>query len=1011
MDLADGPWNDYQPQQVAVSATRPAADGPWSDYAPQQTGQDALGGHLLPPDAQGQPRPNASEGGFWQGASDYTTGVAHRLDQATDLAANAFTLGIGHPVGAAVTAAMGGDGSFMDRYHAARAAQDAVTADVPLAPRIATELVGGVASPIAAGVARGVGAAYDAFPGVNALASAGRVGAGTNALLRAGTEGAAVGAAQAVPETSGDASNRLAQIGDAAATGAILAPSTNVLFGGMGKLGDILSEAGVGRRNALLPNTPAVTPGVANVAGRQLASAASDPVAVQAATAQPGVLVPGSQPTTFQQTGDTGLGQLERRLRTGQGTSQSFIDRANEQNAARVQAITDAAPANAASSDLTDTLVARRDSLANRSASTQQQAQQAGNDLATALGGNVAGDATTAQQQFGQRFRAVLDGNNQTAKEGEGALWQAIDPDRSLASDATAVRQSAREITDSHGAYAAPMTADEARIIGLAREMPDAIPFQDLAEFRSQLMDAVRTARVNGEGQTVRRLSQLLDGVHDSLEGAATGKVAQEAAAVQAGQMSPEQAILARINDWASRQQQAAGEAASAGVGDRAVPVALTGTGPAADVGPFRAASQTGGGAGYPPGNSGVSQGAQPLVPNFDAKAAARYSAARQATAERHATYTNAPGVGPALAPGPTKGTFALLDSSVPQAIFSNGAGAGERVQAAIKAGLSPQQIGDYAAFDARRAATRPDGTLDPAKLDRWRARNGEAFQALSQADPAIARRFDSAATAQSALDDAVARQAEAVKAYQSSVARGFLNGASPAEGVGAILNKPTALPQMQQLAKLTENDPDARAGLQRAIVEHIQAKFGGNAMAGQTGTTTLSSNALQTFLKRNASALRAVMAPQQVDALGKVALDLQRSALSNAGTRAAVGSDTMQNAALHGGAARTVLSMLGEGPAESIGAVAGFLTGGVVGSLGLAKVGSVADKLVAKFRAAGIRQASDLVTEAMLNPALANVLLARVNDQTRPNVLKALGVVLGRAASGNAGSFAATRN
>ena len=487
------------------------------------------------------------------------------------------------------------------------------------------------------------------------------------------------------------------------------------------------------------------------------------------------------------------------------------------------------------------------------------------------------------------------------------------------------------------------------------------------------------------------------------------------------------------------------------------------------------------------------------LTPNFDAEAADRVRAMRAAHAERKDTFgPRAPGVGQILARGTTAGTFKLPESSVPQQIFSSGAGAAEKVQAALRAGVTPAQIADYAAFDLRRAASNPDGSLDPAKAAAWRQKNAEAFQALTRADltigrsfdtaqqqarrlgdlqqqradldathplkpgwgdaevmqrvwqpgpkgadsvrnaqsaaggspvadssiadyaayslrkmaapdgvldpakyqawartydgalsarPDIKAQFDSAAKAQETLNQTASDHATALKDFQTGVAKHFLGGADPADRVGQILNSATRVRDMADLARLTESDPAARAGIQRAIVDHIMSRLQGNALAGQTGTQKLKSDQFQTFIKRSADAMREVMTPQQVEMLQKVAEDLQRANLSVDGTRVTGGSDTTQKAALlaSGGLGTSLLNMVRANGLTGLLTLIG-LKGGPVGAF----IGNKAGVALSSLKAAGIKQTSDLVTEAMLNPGLARVLLANVNPATERNVTNA---------------------
>ncbi len=327
-------------------------------------------------------------------------------------------------------------------------------------------------------------------------------------------------------------------------------------------------------------------------------------------------------------------------------------------------------------------------------------------------------------------------------------------------------------------------------------------------------------------------------------------------------------------------------------------------------------------------------------------------------------------------------------------------AGAGKLGKVLDAAGNAPDAIeaaSDHLGY-LLRAEAAPGGVINPKAYAAFQRNYAGALSVR----PEIKAQFDTAASAQRTLDEQAARHADNLADYQKSAAGSLLNGVPPDRAVGSILRSDTALPRMTQLARLTAGDPPARAGLQRAVVDHITSEFGSNAAAGDTGTTVLKSDAFQTFIRKNDAALRQVMTPQQMDAMGKVAADLQRAARSNQGTKAAVGSDTQQNRGIVG----SLLDMaVDAGFAKSIGVLAGAFHAGWPGALGGEKVGVMVDNMIAQFRSAGIRQTSDLVSEAMLNPALANVLLSRVTNQSRPNVAKSLGVALGRVVAANAGA------
>ena len=522
------------------------------------------------------------------------------------------------------------------------------------------------------------------------------------------------------------------------------------------------------------------------------------------------------------------------------------------------------------------------------------------------------------------------------------------------------------------------------------------------------------------------------------------------------------------------------------------------------------------------PGGSGGQRGpssarilerpASPLTPNFDQAAADRYAAMRSAHAERKTTYgARATGVGAVLAPGDRAGTFKLPDSAVPSAIFAKGAGGGDRVQAALRAGATPKQIADAAAFSLRQAASK-DGIIDPAAATRWRKQHAEAFQALTQADPKIGKQFDSVqqmgahlfylqaqraaldaahplnpgwgdsevmarvwkpgpsgadaiksvtsaaggspvasssiedyaayslrkdaapngvidpaqyaawarnydgalsvrpdikaqfdtlAKAQATLNDTAANHAQALKDFQASAARHFLGDRDQDKAIGRILASPTSAADMRSLAAVTAKDPAAQAGIQRAVVDHIQSRLTGNNLAGQTGTEKLKSDQFQTFLRRSLPALEEVMTASQIDGLKAVAADLQRANLSVDGVRAGGGSDTTQKSALlaQGGGVRTLLSLIRSHGMTAALTFAGAHLGSGLGAL----LGNKAGVALASMKAAGIKQTSDLVTEAMLNPALARVLLSKVTEANSSNVASAFASQVGRIAASRA--------
>ncbi len=566
--LASGPWENYQPAAVASStpaaapvtaAPQAAADGPWADYAQQQPagGRDALGGYILPP----QP-PDPAQA---QQSTSFLGKVGHAVDSGVRSVEQGATFGFGDEINAgeqAVEQPLFGNGSnaatLGQRYAENLAAERARMAEIPAAVSIPGQIVGGgatIAADAPVAVARYAAPVVRAIPGgANLLAGLGAVGDTVgNALsqipgvaryvapvAKSAAIGAGYGGLQGFGDGEGGFDSRLQSAELGAATGAVLGPvvegAGNLAGKGYAAVRNAISEAGYGTKAPILDaagksiirtdgQPVAATPGVARVAGQQIADTTTDVPAAQAALAnQPAPLLPGDQPTMFQVTGDYGQGQKELELRNKPGvgntpgSSGAFLKRAADQNAVRVSAVTGSVPDTASSADLVNGLDAQRTTLAAQQdaaaatarggtlqgvgGATDSAPTQAGSDLRgaidqarapalqvadaavqrgqaqaagslDAIGGVPAGDAATAQQSYGQAFRAPLVAGDAAAKANVTRLANAIDPDSNLATDMTPIRAKANEIVQGISPNAAPPTGEEAAILQTAQNLPD----------------------------------------------------------------------------------------------------------------------------------------------------------------------------------------------------------------------------------------------------------------------------------------------------------------------------------------------------------------------------------------------------------------------------------------------------------------------------------------------------------------------------------------------------------
>jgi hypothetical protein len=518
-------------------------------------------------------------------------------------------------------------------------------------------------------------------------------------------------------------------------------------------------------------------------------------------------------------------------------------------------------------------------------------------------------------QELGGAMRDQLEAGKASAKAQERALWQAIDPQGNLSINGTPVQQAAQNIVGEMPQTARPMDGEEANIFRAAQTLGPQSSFQDFAALRSRTLDAIRNeAATNGQSQSWRRMQMLRGAMDDTMADAASGVAQQQAQDVAAGRMSPDETMVAKLASEAQAWYggRNAGTASQTGTG----PSVGTGFGRNAPRGPqavSRLAGTEGASIGGPRGTEGnpsLQSQAQALasVP-FDAAAGERYRAAADATRDRAQTFNN-PQVGPVLQE--RGGMYRLGDSQIPPRAI----GSPEGSQAFLNAGVEPGTMQDALVADLRQAAINPDGTLNVTKYQTWLRNRGPALQNF----PDLQQRLGDAASAQEAVDATSARAKAQSDAYQQSAAQYFLK-AEPRQAVTAAFGSKTPQNAFSQLARLTSASPDAQAGLQRAIIDHMMS-------ATQNPQGEFTPAAFGKYLATKRPALAAVFTPDQLNTMDAVAADLQRSNLSVSGNKIPGSPGTAQDLA----AARS--SLLGNIVRRVAGAGAGYAFGGLHGAI-----------------------------------------------------------------------------
>lgn len=311
----------------------------------------------------------------------------------------------------------------------------------------------------------------------------------------------------------------------------------------------------------------------------------------------------------------------------------------------------------------------------------------------------------------------------------------------------------------------------------------------------------------------------------------------------------------------------------------------------------------------------------------------------------------------------------------VPETFFHAGTGGFEDVQrlrGLIGDARADFILSDYAASRLRAAAMRADGTLDPGRFAAWRRSHADALRAF----PALDARFADAARASEAVAEAAAQRKAALDAYQAGAFGRMIGVTDPQDVtrvIGGIFGARDSVAQMRRLSEATARDPAARAGLRRAIVDHIANRFISNAEAGTSGEGAIKADSLQTFLRQNGEALAQIFAPDEMANLRNIAGDLRRANRSITAVKLPGGSNTAQDTA--GQRMSMLRTILRHSAEAAVGGGAGFmLGGGALGSL----VGAVGATVVSNFREAGLRQVDDLIRAAMLDPRAGALLLQR---------------------------------
>ncbi|WP_375450612.1 hypothetical protein [uncultured Devosia sp.] len=751
---------------------------------------------------------------------------------------------------------------------------------------------------------------------------------------------------------------------------------------------------------------PLSAKGQERAAGTILRDSATSPGnVIDAIETAPGQFVTDSQPTTFQQTGDMGLGALERSVATK--SPEVFTQRAADQNAARVAAVEGVQPTGAPEEVVTSIRTFMDD--------IERQAEQAVADVAkqnegslAALGaegnaanafalGNARGSANAlgmgaAPEVAGGRMREMLETARAQAKAQERALWQAVDPDGNLSLSAQNTKAGATQIRNEMPTSAKPMSGEEQAIFDVLGQYGDNVPFSELTALQSRLKAELRAERIaNGESPAYRRLSMLNGAIQQDIEAAVIAKVQQDAQAVAAGTMDEMDSIAAnvarQVEAFLAKREAQVGQIGGTGAGQ------IAGGRPTGISGSPGTAVPSGGRPGNAQGSPRLPQdGAGAPV---DRAAVERLNAARSATRRRVDTFDN-PTLAPIRKRPATNAPYSDPAATVPSRIFVPGPKAPEAIQR-FRAAVGDEQalpvLRDYAVDRLRKAALTDDGMLDPNKAMTWLRQHQEAMRAFPELETAVRQAVrDSEETGAVAMaqreaikaaeTEAERRIASTVKAAKQQVDEaqagvlGRLMGLSDPEDItrtiGSIFGRQDAVKGMRLLVNTIGDNASAKEGLRKAIADHIVKKFVGVTESATSGVGTIKGAQFQDFVKQQRKALEvAGFTEAELGLMDDIAADLQRSNRSVSAVKLPGGSNTAQDTS--GKLSMLVRAVVGQSKTHGTGVAAGILFGPWVGVPVW-----VGTQLTTALRRNGIENIDGLVRDALLNPARARALMIK---------------------------------
>jgi hypothetical protein len=387
--------------------------------------------------------------------------------------------------------------------------------------------------------------------------------------------------------------------------------------------------------------------------------------------------------------------------------------------------------------------------------------------------------------------------------------------------------------------------------------------------------------------------------------------------------------------------------------------------------------------------------------PNMTAEHAERLAAGKEAHAAQEQTYGQGP-VGRILATLGFAGQYKIPASGIPKIAFAAGDNGYTNVQAFLRAAnndpAAVAALQDMAMMRLRERMGRND-TLTPQALDAWRNQHANALRAIDEVTPGFSSRFDNAAAATAALQDAQSAGSRLISQTTQGPAARFL-GITGAEDVapkvGSMLKQ--GVTEVNQVLDLAGRDPQVVNGLRAAGVDYMLREFSNAGRAG--GENIVSGAKLTKFMDAHTASLEALYGRENMKNMRLLAAEFDR-AQDAASAQKVAGSDTSRNQSfaeqIRGKAKEK--APLGADLAIWYEFMTGALSGNIVRAGGAAATAG-AKALFEAARQRGINNISDLIHAGLLYPEVGRAMLergidaqGRIKQQAVRDLVKSLAV------------------